>query len=258
MPVDRTGFERDQPPSASVPADGGAEFGTTQWSLVLSAGHRSSPDGHDALSLLCSRYWLPVYSYVRRRVRDVHEAQDLTQAFFARLLEKEILASARPDRGRFRAFLLTCLKRFLVNEWGKAGAQKRGGGRAAISLDFDASESGLQIEPTDDMTPERAYDRQWALTLLDRVLTTLEKEMTAAGKRTQFETLKGFLSGKRSPGAYAEAARLMHVSEGAVKVAAHRLRKRYRQLMRDEIAQTVADPNEVEEEIRSLFVSLGP
>ncbi|MCA1702125.1 MAG: sigma-70 family RNA polymerase sigma factor, partial [Actinobacteria bacterium] len=149
---------------------GPSSFATTHWSMVLSAGQRSSPASAAALADLCQRYWYPLYVYVRRTIRDVHEARDLTQAFFARLLEKNTLALADPQRGRFRSFLLTALKHFLINEWEKAKAQKRGGGRALLALDFDSKESQIALEPSHDATPERLFERHWAMTLLDQVL----------------------------------------------------------------------------------------
>ena len=237
---------------------GAAEFDTTHWSVVLAAGHRSSPDSSEALATLCRAYWYPLYAYVRRRVQDVHEAQDLTQEFFTQLLEKNLLAVAHPERGRFRAFLLTAFRHFLVNEWEKAKAQKRGGGRAPIPLDFSSGEHGLTLEPTDELTPERLYDRQWAVTLLDHVMARLREEHVRAGKEKHFELLKVFLTGQTASVSYAQVAGELGISEGAATVAAHRLRRRYRELLRAEIAQTVAEPDEVEDEIRSLFTSLGP
>lgn len=236
-------------------ARGPHEFETTRWSLVLAAGHRSSPDAQAALTTLCRSYWFPLYSYVRRRVGNRDEAQDLTQAFFVQLLEKDYLAVARPERGKFRAFLLTSLKHFLSNQWDKARAQKRGGGRAAIPLDLAAGESRYCLEPMDELTPERLFERQWALTLLEQVLRRLREESVATGKERQFERLKAFVAGQSSAGAYAAAAEALGVTEGAVKVAVHRFRRRYRELLRSEIAQTVAGPADVDDEIRSLFAT---
>ena len=235
---------------------GPSSFATTHWSLVLSAGKRASPASAAALSTLCQRYWYPLYVYVRRTIRDVDEARDLTQEFFARLLEKNTLAHADPERGRFRSFLLTALKHFLINEWEKGKAQKRGGGKAALALDFETKDSTFSLEPAHAWTPERLYERQWALTLLDQVLAQLRKEYTAAGKGRLFEQLKSSLAGESSTATYADLAGPLGMTEGAVKVAAHRLRKRYRELLREEVAQTVADKDEVEDEMRSLFRSL--
>ena len=222
----------------------------------MAAGRRSSPASAAALADLCQRYWYPLYVYVRRRVADLDEARDLTQEFFARLLEKNTLALADPERGRFRSFLLTAFKHFLINEWEKARAQKRGGGRKALAIDFESKESQFAHEPAHTWTPERLYERHWALTLLDQVLMQLRREYQRAGKRKLFEQLKGFLVGDSANTTHAEAAERLGMTEGAVKVAAHRLRKRYRDLLRQEVAQTVADDTEVEDEIRALFRSL--
>jgi len=238
-------------------AAGDRHFHTTHWSLVLAAGQRSSSRSNEALSALCQMYWYPLYAYVRRRVRDVAEAQDLTQGFFSQLLEKNHLAVAQPERGKFRAFLLTSFKNFLANEWDKANALKRGGGKAPIPLDFESGETRFSLEPTDDLTPDRLYDKQWVLTLLKQVLGQLREESILAGKERQFEHLKVFIAGQAAPGGYAEAAGKLGMTEGAAKVAAHRLRQRYRELLRAEIAQTVAEPSEVDEEIRSLFATLS-
>lgn len=242
------------PPDPSV---GPAEFASTHWSIVLAAGHRSSPGSRDALATLCRAYWFPLYAYARRRTRDVHEAQDLTQAFFVALLEKDSLASVHPDRGRFRAFLITAFKNFMANEWEKAHAQKRGGGVAPIPLDFDAGESRFSREPTDELTPERLFERDWVLSLLDRVLDRLRDEFERGGKLDQFERLKVFITPQSTASSHAEVARELGMTEGAVAVAAHRLRRRYRDLLRAEIAQTVASPDEVDDEIRNLFEALA-
>ena len=236
---------------------GDSDFASTRWSLVIAAGRRSSPEAAVALEALCRTYWFPLYAYVRRRVSDRHEAQDLTQEFFARLLELNHFAVADPERGRFRAFLLTALKHFLTNEWEKTRALKRGGGRVPLSLDFDAGESRLSLEPASDQTPERLFERQWTITLLDQVLMRLQTEQEVAGKGRQFETLKQFLTGGREEASYADVAEELGMSAGAVKVAAHRLRQRYRELLRAEVAQTVAVPEEVDDEIRRLFETLG-
>jgi len=234
------------------PAD---DFATTHWSVVLCAGRRGGPEADEALAELCRRYWLPLYAYARRRVADANEAEDLTQEFFARLLEKNALARASPERGRFRAFLLTAMKNFLANERDRANAQKRGG-RGRLSLDLHTGESRLRLEPAHDLTPERAYERQWALTLLELVLGRLRAEFTSAGKARHFELLQAAITGDRQA-AYAAVASQLGVSEEAARQAGHRLRKRYRELLREEVAQTLADPRDVEEEIRCLFEALG-
>jgi RNA polymerase sigma-70 factor (ECF subfamily) len=235
-----------------------ADFASTRWSVVLAAGRDSSPGSREALETLCRSYWRPLYGYVRRRVADAHEAQDLIQEFFARLLDKNVIAVADPERGRFRAFLLTSLRNFLANQWEKSRAEKRGGGRTVLSLDLQYDESQSVCSPTDDLTPERLFDRQWAETLIDHVMTTLREEFAKAGKIEHFERLKVFLTGRSATLSYADAARGLGVSEGAAMVAAHRLRRRFRDLLRAEIAQTLADPKDVDDEIRFLFAALGP
>jgi RNA polymerase sigma-70 factor (ECF subfamily) len=233
------------------------EFATTHWSVVLAAGNRARPAANQALGQLCEGYWYPIYAYVRRRVSDVHEAQDLTQAFFERLLERGSIASADPDRGRFRAFLLTACKRFLVNEWHKDRAVKRGGGRRPVSFDFDSGESKLGLIAADTLSPEELYDQKWAITLLERVMEKLRVEYAAKDRLPHFETLKNYLAGSPQDASYAAAAQALKISETTAKVAAHRMRRRYRELLRGEIAQTVERPEEIEEEIRELFSLLG-
>jgi RNA polymerase sigma factor (sigma-70 family) len=234
-----------------------AEFLTTHWSLVLQAGKPEGEAAQEALSSLCRRYWLPLYAFVRRRVGNVALAQDLTQEFFARVIEKGVLASAAPERGRFRWFLLASMKHFLANEVEKAAALKRGGGRRCFSLDFSSGETRMQMEPVDHLTPERIFDRQWTLELLRQVIERLEQEYIHDGKQTLFQTLQPFLAGGREGGSYSEAAATLGMSDDAVRQAASRLRKRYREILREEVAQTVATPEEVDDEIRSLMESLG-
>jgi RNA polymerase sigma-70 factor (ECF subfamily) len=248
LPVDE---QHDPAPSGS------RQFATTRWSLVLAAGKRSSPQSSAALATLCENYWYPLYAYVRRRGHEANEAEDFTQAFFARLLEKNDLAAADPERGRFRSFLLASLKHFLANEWDRARAEKRGGGRAALSIDFGTAEERYRAEPTHDLTPEKIFERRWALVLLENVLARLHDESAQAGKADSFDRLKGFLTGEQSAGTYGQLAAELNMSEGAVKVAVHRLRRRYRELLRAEIEETVADPDEIDQEIRALFSALG-
>ena len=248
---------RNHEASSPDPASGDLHFDTTHWSLVVAAGHRSSADSEAAMAELCQTYWYPLYAYIRRRVTDVNEAQDLTQGFFARLLEKNDLAAAQPERGRFRAFLLTSFKNFLSNEWDKLRALKRGGGQALISLDFESGETQFCLEPSHDLTPDRLYDRQWTLTLLKRVLDRLRDESTRTGREQHFEHLKEFITGQPDEGGYADVAVRLGMTAGAAKVAAHRLRQRYRALLRSEIAQTVADPKQVDDEIRNLFATFS-
>jgi RNA polymerase sigma-70 factor (ECF subfamily) len=217
-------------------------FATTHWSLVLSAG-RNDTCARDALAALCRTYWPALHAYVRRR------GEDLTQEFFARLLEHNWIARADATKGRFRSFLLTTLKRFLADEWDKTQAQKRGGGRAPVPLDSDAAGSG----PTAD----QVYDRQWALALLELTMARLRAEFAQAGKSREFSRLKQFLTAARNEISYADVAAAAGLSEGAARVAVHRLRKRYRELFRDEIARTVADPAEVDPELRHLIAVLA-
>jgi RNA polymerase sigma factor (sigma-70 family) len=216
-----------------------------------------SPQAHQALETLCRNYWYPLYAYVRRQGHSAHDAQDLTQAFFARLLEKNYLADVQREKGRFRSFLLASLKHFLANEWDREQALKRGGGKRLIALDDDSAESRYKLEPKDDLSADKIYERRWALTLLDQVLTKLRGEFEKDGKLDQFEALKQYLSGGRTSVSYAQAADKLGMNEGAIKVAVHRLRKRYRKLLRAEIAQTVATASEVEAEIRYLFAALS-
>jgi len=233
------------------------DFATTHWSLILAAGDPKNPAASEAMARLCESYWYPLYVFVRRQVNDVHEAQDFTQAFFTRLLEQRPFETADPDRGRFRAFLLTACKRFLINEWHKDRAAKRGGGRRPLSLDFNSGESRYSLVAVDPTTAERLYDQQWAITLLERVLEQLRLEYSAKERMPHFETLKNFLAGSPQGASYAEAARTLGISETNAKVAAHRMRKRYRELLRAEIAQTVQRSDEIDGEIRDLFAVLG-
>ena len=222
----------------------------------MSAGHTSSANSRQALESLCETYWYPLYAYVRRRVLDVSEAQDLTQAFFAELLEKNYVGSATPERGRFRAFLLTAFKHFLSKEWEKAKAQKRGGGRVPMPLDFESADSRYSIEPSSGLTAEQIYDRQWAVTLLGQIMRRLESEFDRDGKAKQFEELKGFIIGDHPGTTYADVAARLNMTEAAAKMSGSRMRRRYRELLREEIAQTVDGPDEVDDEIRNLFATL--
>lgn len=234
-----------------------AGFATTRWSLVLEARGPVTPRSREALSALCGAYWYPLYAYVRRQGQRVEEAQDLTQEFFARLLEKDGMRGVRPERGKFRAYLLGALKHFLSNERDRARARKRGGGASPLSLELDNAEGRYGLEPVDRRTPEKLFEREWALALLEAVLTRLRGELARAGKGDLFERLKGFLAGEKGDLLYREAGTHLGMSEGAVKVAVHRLRRRYRELLKEEVSQTLADPAEVEDEIRCLFAALG-
>ena len=232
-------------------------FCTTRWSAVLSAGRADTSRARDALAALCRAYWPPLYAFIRRRGHSPHDAQDLTQEFFVRLLEGGVIAKADPDRGRFRSFLLASVKHFLAHEREKARARKRGGGTPVVSLDLDTAETHYTRPASPEDTPDKAFDRQWALALLDAVLARLRKEYTDCGKDDQFLALKETLGGGRSEIPYCELGRRLEMSEGAVKVAAHRLRRRYRELLREETAQTVAGPEEIEQELRHRFAALS-
>jgi RNA polymerase sigma factor (sigma-70 family) len=233
------------------------QFATTHWSLVLAAGRGSSVGARDALAALCRSYWYPLYAFVRRRGYGPEDAQDLTQAFFARLLEKGYLRAADSERGRFRSFLVTACQHFLAKEQNRARAKKRGGGRKVLTLDFDAGERRYRREPAHSTTPEVIYERQWALTLLNQVLQQLEQEYATVDKQHVFNQLKDFLTGEQGT-AYRDVALSLGLSEGAVKVAVHRLRRRYRELLRAAITQTVATPEDVEDELRHLFSAVRP
>jgi RNA polymerase sigma factor (sigma-70 family) len=232
-------------------------FATTHWSMVLQAGANNSPQASEALAWLCHTYWYPLYVFVRRQGHEVADAQDLTQDFFARLLKLNYLRLADRDRGRFRTFLLTSLKHFLINEWNKASRQKRGAGHPLISLDAEGTETRFLAEPADDRTPEKAFERRWALLVLGRVLDQLEAEFVAAGRVQLFDELKSFLSGEEVESSYAEIGRRLGMSEGNMKVTVHRLRHRYRELLRKEISLTVEDPESIDEEIRDLIAALS-
>ncbi len=229
-------------------------FPTTLWTVVLHAGRDEPAQARAALAQLCQAYWYPLYSFVRHRGYSPHDAQDLTQAFFAHLLEKRGLGRVDPERGRFRTFLLAALKNFLANDHNRSHARKRGGGEMIVSLDQEAGESRFRLEPGHEMTPERHYERQWAVTLLNQVLESLREEHRAEGKGALFEELKAVLTG--GAGAYAEMAARLGKSEGAIKVAVHRLRHRYRELIRARIAETVEE-GDVEDELRYLMAVLA-
>ena len=228
-------------------------FVTTRWSQVLKAARNDSTRASSALATLCSNYWYPLYSYVRRRGYSPDDAKDLTQEFFARLLEQRWLAQADPARGRFRTFLLTAMSHFLANEWDKAKAAKRGGNVQILSLQLDTAETRYTREPIDSFTPDQAYERRWAFTVLDRVTEQLKHEYVTDGKADTFELLKPCLLGEGTAEPYAGIAQKLRLSESAVKVLVHRLRKRYRHLLREEIANTLANPDGVDEEMRHLF-----
>ena len=235
----------------------GGWFATTHWSIVLLAGQERSDQSADALEKLCRAYWYPLYAFVRRQGYEPEKAQDLTQEFFARLLEKNWVAEADPTRGRFRTFLLAALKHFLANEWNHAQRLKRGGGREFIELDAATAEERFVLEPADLATPELLYDRRWALTLLDRAQERLREEMAVSGQQERFEVLEPTLTGERTSLPYQEIAARFGVTETAVKSMVLRLRRRFRDLLRDEVAQTIGDAKDVDAELASLFATLA-
>jgi RNA polymerase sigma-70 factor (ECF subfamily) len=238
---------------SSEAGGGRSVFVTTHWSVVLSARRKDSPQSAAALETLCRTYWYPLYAYVRRQGHSPHDAQDLTQGFFARLLQKDYLKAAAREKGRFRTFLIVALKRFLANEWDHDRAQKRGGGQPALSLDTELAEERYRIEPVEGATADKIFERRWALTLLDRTMTRLRDEFTAAGKAEEFKQLKTCLTADRGEISYTEIAGALGQSEGTVRVAVHRLRKRFREIFREEIAHTVSSAEEIEEEVRYLM-----
>jgi RNA polymerase sigma-70 factor (ECF subfamily) len=243
--------EHDEPPAPA------GRFATTQWSLVLAARDQAAPWAREALAALCRAYWYPLYAFVRRQGYGADQAQDLTQEFFARLLEKDFLQVVDREKGKFRSFLLAACKHFLANERDRANARKRGGGRTCLPLDFGAAEGRYGLEPAHALTPEKLFARRWALTLLDQVLAQLREEFLRAGKGPLFERLKVFLAGEKGTPSYDQVARELGSTEGAVRVSVHRLRKRYRELLCAEIARTVHDPGQIGDEIRDLFTALG-
>ena len=232
-------------------------FATTRWTVVLTAARSDTTHARQALAELCQAYWYPLYAYVRHRGYAVHDAEDLTQGFFARLLESDSLAGLSREKGKFRAFLLAALNHFMADEWDRASAQKRGGGQPLLSLDAAAAENRYQGEPAGALPPDRLFERQWALTLLAQVLSRLEAELAAEGKAELFQQAKAFLAGDDQPETYGTVASALGMSPDALKMAVHRLRRRYRKLLQAEIAQTVADPAEVADEIRHLFQVLS-
>ena len=227
-------------------------FTTTHWSVVLTAGAHTGSAAREALEILCRTYWYPLYAYVRRQGHSAEEAQDLTQEFFARFIQKHSVSLADPARGRFRTFLLTALKHFLVNEWVHHSRQKRGGGQQGVSWNVDDAEPRYRAEPADAAAPDVIYERRWAGTLLDRAVGALRDDQASAGKAELLDRLQECLWGETDAPTYAEIAASLGITEGAVKVAAHRLRRRFRELLRNEVAHTVGRPEEVDEELQHL------
>jgi RNA polymerase sigma-70 factor (ECF subfamily) len=243
-------------PSDQFPPGGSASFRTTHWSTVLAAGRKDSAIAAAALEKLCRAYWYPLYAFVRRRGSSKHDAEDLTQGFFAQLLRREAFGSVAPGQGRFRSFLLTSLKNYLGDEHDRARAQKRGGGQPTVSFDAGEAEQRYRLEPVTTETPETLFERRWAITLTESALTRLEQEYAEAGKTAQFEQLHVFLVEGASATPYAEMATRLGMTEEAVKKAVQRLRRRYQDAIRAEIAETVATASEVEEELSYLWTAL--
>jgi RNA polymerase sigma factor (sigma-70 family) len=242
-----------RPERSDAPASQAARFGTTQWSVVLKAGEGAE----EALLKLCKLYWPPLYTFVRRRGHATHEAQDLTQAFFAHVLENRALRTVAPAKGRFRSFLLVSLKHFLDNEWNKANTLRRGGKQVFISWDDLRLADRESLAPSDPMTPEKLFNRRWALMLLERVMNRLRSECVAARKGELFERLKDHLTPGQTEESYREIATELGMTEGAVKVTVHRLRRRFGELVREQIGRTVERPEEINDEIRELFAAFN-
>lgn len=228
-------------------------FATTHWTMVLHAAQESSPEASAALAQVCQGYWYPLYAFVRRQGFDPHTAQDLTQEFFAKLIEKNYLAGADRQRGRFRWFLITAFKCFLANEYDRAHAQKRGGGERPLSLDQMTAEDRYANEPADLTSADHLYDRRWALDLLARARTRLQEEYAATGKAERYELLSGFLPGEQPGASQAELGERLGLTENAVKQEVHRMKKRLGERIREEVAQTVAHPDDAEDELRHLI-----
>jgi DNA-directed RNA polymerase specialized sigma24 family protein len=233
-------------------------FATTEWSLVLAAGQGGSPTAEHALARLCTLYWYPVFAFVRRKGHPPEDAQDLTQGFFARLIEKGDLGDADRSRGRFRSFLLTACQHYLANEHDRALTRKRGGGQTPIPIDAAVAERRYERALAHGETPERLYDRQWALTLLDSAFQALRAEYADNGKAELFDTLKEFVTADEDAGTHADAAKALGTSAGAVKVAVHRLKRRFREELLKRVADTLGPDQDVEDEIRHLLETLGP
>ena len=232
-------------------------FPTTRWNLVVAAGDADAPGAERALADLCEAYWYPLYAFIRRNGHDPDRALDLIQEYFARLLERRAIAAADPARGRFRAFLLADCRHFLAHQREREGALRRGGGRAVLSIDARDAEGRYRLEQSDDQTPERLFEHAWALALLASVLAGLRREYEDSGRGETFEALKGVLTAGTPSASQAEVARRLGITEAAVQVAVHRLRRRYRDAIRAAIAATVADESEVDDELRALFDALG-
>lgn len=245
------------PDTSHLPSSPPRLFLTTRWSIVLSARDHSSKSSAMALESLCQAYWYPLYVFVRRQGHPAHDAQDLTQEFFARLLEKDYLRSVEREKGRFRTFLIMALKRFLLNEWDKKNTRKRGGAFIHLSLDADLAESRYANELSETLPADQVYERRWALTLLDQAMARLRADYAGNGRETEYDYLKRFLTCDRGDISYRDIAEGLGMTEGAARVAMHRLRKRFREVFRDEIADTVSATDEVDDEVRYVVAVLS-
>jgi RNA polymerase sigma factor (sigma-70 family) len=234
-----------------------AGFPATHWSVVLTAGHESSPGARECLEQLCQAYWYPLYCYIRRQVGNPTEAEDLTQSFFAHLLERHALSKVSQDKGRFRSFLLAALRYFLADEWDKLRAQKRGGGRVLVSLNESGAEERYQQECGQELTAEQLYERRWAMAVLDRASVRLREEFVAAGKATLYDELRGLQDNTDEAGTYVEVAARLGMPVNTLKSHVHRYRQRFRELLCEEVAQTVATPTDVTDELRRLIAAVG-
>ncbi len=247
----------EAPETQSIRRSGAAWFATTHWSVVLRARDEGSAEASEALASLCQSYWPPLYSFIRRQGSSVEDAQDLTQKYFARVLERNYFSAADRKKGKLRTFLLSTLKHFLANEYDRTQALKRGGGQVIIPLDTDFAEGRHGVDPGHEITPERQFEQNWAMTLLDKVMAELRKDYARAGKTNQFDEFKPFISDPNPSVAFSEVASRLGMTEAAVKMAVSRLRQRYRRLLREQIARTVSSPDEVDDEIRHLFAVFG-
>lgn len=226
---------------------------TTQWNQILAARDGSETEARAALEALCQTYWQPIYAYIRHQGSSPDEARDLTQGFFAEFLEKDLIRSVDPERGRFRSFLLASLRHYLSHERTHARALKRGGGTRTLSLDVEAGEAGYARRPAEEMTPVDVFERRWAMTVLDQAMRRLQEESEATDSDSQFEKLKSYLTGSEPRAPYRETSNALGISEGAVATAVHRLRQRYGQYLRSEIAETVVDQADVDDELRNML-----
>jgi RNA polymerase sigma-70 factor (ECF subfamily) len=240
------------------PASAAGRFATTHWSVIVAAREGDAAEAREALATLFRTYWYPLYAFIRREGHSADQAQDLTQGFFAELLEPGSLAAADRARGKFRSYLLGACKHYLSHERERARARKRGGGHSIVSLDLRGAEDRYTSEPAHNLTPEKLFDRRWAMALLDRVFGRLREEFAQKGKDELFDRLRLCLLGEKEAVPYGKVARELGMSEGSVKVAAHRLRRRFREVLHEEIGRTVDDPADVADEIRELFAALAP